>query len=301
MGSVQYSDKIVIGDQIYLRNPTVDRYQIPINELGSLQMREVPPHSHLEILGVTAPPGAYEAEFYVLNSGDLGETEQLSVYGGVGFEVEEKDAQISLRRLRQAFPYCDEYIGTRNPQIYSYVEKGKMRTFAFLDLRFDKKPDTQVRNAIVPFLESFERLARPYAYVFFCHASEDKPVVRELARVLKTLGTEVWFDEWEIRVGDSIVQKIDDALGHVTHLIVCLSQKSVNKPWVKKELSAALMRQLAKASIRILPILLDDCEIPTILADIKYASISKGIPMLVDELREAIFAADEIGHSQSAV
>jgi TIR domain len=292
--SVQYSNKIIIGDRVYLINPTVKRYQIPIDELGLLTMREVPPHSHLEILGVAAPAGAYEAEFFVLNSGDLGETEHLSIYGGVGFEVEEKDTRIGLRRLRQAFPYRDEYIGTRNPEISSFYEKGKMRTFAFLNLNFDKKPDTYVHTAIVPFLEGFERLARPYAHAFICHASEDKPIVRELALALKILGTEVWFDEWEIRVGDSIIQKIDDALGHVTHLVVCLSQKSVNKPWVKKELSAALMRQLAKASIRVLPVLLDDCEIPTILVDIKYASISKGIPRLVDELREGLFAGVEI-------
>lgn len=58
----------------------------------------------------------------------------------------------------------------------------------------------------------------------------------------------------------------------MTHIIIFLSKSSINKPWVKKELSVGLMRKLHESSVHIIPLLLDRVEIPTILKDIKYAN-----------------------------
>ena len=45
---------------------------------------------------------------------------------------------------------------------------------------------------------------------------------------------------------------------------------SVVKPWVRKELSSALMAQLQTKSITVLPIKREPCDVPPLLADIKY-------------------------------
>ena len=48
--------------------------------------------------------------------------------------------------------------------------------------------------------------------VFLSHSAKDKPVVRDVAERLKKDGLRVWFDEWEIRPGDSIPAKIEEGL-----------------------------------------------------------------------------------------
>src|SRR5438552_16025265 len=46
--------------------------------------------------------------------------------------------------------------------------------------------------------------------VFLCHSSKDKPFVERLALDLRKLGTGVWLDKWEIKAGDSILERIED-------------------------------------------------------------------------------------------
>lgn len=80
---------------------------------------------------------------------------------------------------------------------------------------------------------------------FLCHGSEDKATVRRLAEDLMAAGIDVFFDEWEIRSGDSLRGKIDEALGRCTHFIAVLSPVSVAKPWVNAEMDAAFVRKMS--------------------------------------------------------
>jgi len=50
--------------------------------------------------------------------------------------------------------------------------------------------------------------------VFLSHSSADKPVVRTVAERLRADGLNVWFDDWEIKPGDSIPAKIEEGLEH---------------------------------------------------------------------------------------
>jgi hypothetical protein len=62
--------------------------------------------------------------------------------------------------------------------------------------------------------------------VFVSYCSKDKPVVRGLAERLKADGLRVWFDEWEIRAGDSIQHKIDEGLERSRVLVLCMSAQA---------------------------------------------------------------------------
>ena len=287
---MQVKPTIEISGRTYSINSEVNRYQIHINELDELRMCDIPPTSHLEILGLPQPKGSFDLEVFALHSGTYPHGGSLEIYGGCSFKGSTEDRSRIVFRLRRAFPNLDpdEEKFLRNPHISTKSVNDGVEVHLYMNLKFDDTPKTLVREAVVPFINGFLRTDMPCAHVFICHASEDKPAARELALAMKTIGAEVWFDEWEIKVGQSIVQKINDALGKVSHLIVILSHNSINKPWVKKEFSSALMRQLSQDSITVLPLLIDNCSIPPILADIKYADGRNGIGQVLHDLKNAI-------------
>lgn len=89
--------------------------------------------------------------------------------------------------------------------------------------------------------------------VYLAHASEDKEMVRPLARYLMDHGIETWFDEWEIEPGDSLRQKMEEGLGEMTHFMVILTPISVTKPWVAREIDVGLVR-LVGGDSRMVPL-----------------------------------------------
>lgn len=111
--------------------------------------------------------------------------------------------------------------------------------------------------------------------VFLCHSSKDKGVVRMIHDDLKARKVNCWLDENKIKVGDSIVAKISEGLKSSATMLLFLSPDSVNSLWTKKEWQAFLSRQLSGHKLKILPALLEDCAIPEILSDLKYADFRK--------------------------
>lgn len=107
--------------------------------------------------------------------------------------------------------------------------------------------------------------------LFLCHSSSDKSFTRKLAIGLSGSGFKVWIDEAEIRVGDSLIQKIESGVLGATYLLAILSRDSVKSRWCQEELRMALTRQIAGGSSIVLPILVDDCEVPGFLQEKKYA------------------------------
>jgi hypothetical protein len=92
---------------------------------------------------------------------------------------------------------------------------------------------------------------------FISHASEDKDAIaRPLAHALIAAGFTVWFDEYEIRIGDSIRKKIDEGLVRSTFGIVILSTSffATKKLWTQREVDGLTAREDADGKSRILPI-----------------------------------------------
>ncbi len=107
--------------------------------------------------------------------------------------------------------------------------------------------------------------------VFISYSSQDKEFAAHLARSLRRSGFDVWYDEWEISIGDSIVDKVFDGIKDSDCLVIVLSPVSVSSSWVKEELNTAVMRRISERNIRILPVLKDTCEIPSPLRHLRYA------------------------------
>ncbi len=101
--------------------------------------------------------------------------------------------------------------------------------------------------------------------VFICHASEDKDgFVREFAKRLRERGVDAWFDEWEMRPGESLVRKIEQGLDACDVFVVVLSSVSVNKPWVREELDAGVIKSIEDRT-RLIPVIIDQCDVPRLL------------------------------------
>ncbi|MBL0700636.1 MAG: toll/interleukin-1 receptor domain-containing protein [Desulfosarcina sp.] len=107
--------------------------------------------------------------------------------------------------------------------------------------------------------------------VFLSHNHQNKPFVRKLARDLENQGVRYWLDEAEMKVGDSLIQKIREGIDAVDFFAVVLSPNSVNAPWVANELDVAMHHQINGKSIKVLPIMLRDCALPGFLIGKVYA------------------------------
>jgi hypothetical protein len=90
--------------------------------------------------------------------------------------------------------------------------------------------------------------------VFISHASEDKDeVVRPLAISLQSKGLNVWYDEFELKIGDSLRRKIDKGLANSRFGIVVLSKSFIRKGWTNYELDGIITKSVSGEQI-ILPI-----------------------------------------------
>ncbi len=89
---------------------------------------------------------------------------------------------------------------------------------------------------------------------FISHASEDKgKLVRPLANALTKLGFRIWYDEFELKVGDSLRQSIDKGLVNSRYGIVVLSPSFFAKNWPQYELNGLTSREIAGRKV-ILPV-----------------------------------------------
>lgn len=120
--------------------------------------------------------------------------------------------------------------------------------------------------------------------VFLSHSSYDKPFVFRLAADLVSSGISVWLDTWELELGDSLTDRIFSGIDSSTFLLVALSSNSINSAWVRRELDAALSKEALLGRKVILPLRIDDCQIPEAVADRLYADFAKGYRAALEAL-----------------
>lgn len=90
--------------------------------------------------------------------------------------------------------------------------------------------------------------------VFLAHASEDKPTFADaLAQALDEIGLVVWYDDFELVVGDSLRERIDDGLARSEFGIVLLSPHFFAKTWPQKELDGLAAKERNGTNV-ILPV-----------------------------------------------
>ncbi len=105
----------------------------------------------------------------------------------------------------------------------------------------------------------------PTAFISYSH--EDKEFVRALRDDLERRGVRVWMDEAELLVGDSLVQKIGEAIKDNDFVIGIISPASATSAWCAKELSIATTDGINSRRVKVLPVCLDGAKAPHYLSD----------------------------------
>jgi len=123
--------------------------------------------------------------------------------------------------------------------------------------------------------------------VFLCHASQDKPAVRELyQRLLIESWIDPWLDEEKLLPGQDWNLEIEKAVETSDAVIVCVSKVSVAKEgYVQRELRQVLNIALEKleGAIFVIPVRLDDCPFPRQIRD------RQALDFFPDDRRDAAF------------
>ena len=101
--------------------------------------------------------------------------------------------------------------------------------------------------------------------IFLSHNYQDKEFVRKLALDLECHGIRVWLDEAELKIGDSLIEKIRDGIDNVNYVAVILSSNSIKSRWVQKEIDVAMTLEINGNEIKVLPLMLEMCELPGFL------------------------------------
>jgi hypothetical protein len=196
--------------------------------------------------------------------------------------VESKNNEIGrieseIVRTKSDIANINKQIADKTERLYKYqqdlykeqsAEQDKM--FKTLDKKQKEEAQRQ-KNAIANIVASNQRSAfdlnmiptRPISDssdfvklhdVFISHASEDKQeIARPLSDALSQLGCDVWYDEFQLKLGDSLRRSIDKGLANSRFGVVILSPSFFAKNWPQYELDGLVQREMAGGKV-ILPI-----------------------------------------------
>ncbi len=149
---------------------------------------------------------------------------------------------------------------------------------------------------------SGESTPTPVSRVMISYSHADKNIARRLAADLQERMLDVWLDEREVLVGDSIHTKVEEGVGGCDYLVALLSRASLESEWVREEINAVRTREKESKSIVLLPVVLEEIEpatLPATLKDRKVAFFARYEEGLQDLLR-SIHGHEERRRQRSA-
>ncbi|MEW6441878.1 MAG: toll/interleukin-1 receptor domain-containing protein [bacterium] len=130
--------------------------------------------------------------------------------------------------------------------------------------------------------------------VFICHASEDKDsFVRQLADALTAENVAVWYDEFSLKLGDSIRMALDKGLRHSRYGVVVMSNAFFKKKWPQYELDGLAEREMTGNEKVLLPVWYgishdDVMKFSPSLANRKAVSAKEGMETVVKSILKVI-------------
>lgn len=111
--------------------------------------------------------------------------------------------------------------------------------------------------------------------IFLSHSHFDRHFVKRLAQDLSRYGVHVWVDEAEMMIGDSLIEKIRAGIDSMDYVVAIISRHSVKSEWVRREIDVAMNQEIAGRRVKVLPLLIDDCDLPGFLLGKLYSDFRR--------------------------
>ena len=124
--------------------------------------------------------------------------------------------------------------------------------------------------------------------IFISYSHQDKDFTNNLALNLVRAKHNIWIDTWEINAGESLIDKIQNAIDDADAILVILSKHSTTSEWCKKELNSGLVRELEEKKVLLIPCVVDDCNIPLFLKEKLYIDFRKDTDCAIELLKRSL-------------
>src|SRR5689334_13839131 len=118
--------------------------------------------------------------------------------------------------------------------------------------------------------------------VFLSYNSADRTSVERLARHLKRVGLQPWFDRWSLTPGGRWQEEIYAGLNESASCAVFIGEHDIGD-WERFELSVALIKAATDRQFRLFPVLLpgieefDPAGLPPFLASLTWVDLRPGL------------------------
>jgi hypothetical protein len=124
--------------------------------------------------------------------------------------------------------------------------------------------------------------------IFISYSHHDKEIAQFIYKNLLESKHEVWIDSLKIKEGDNVAEKIDKGIDQADIVLLLVSKYALSSEWVQREFSAIAFQQLSSKKKHILPLKLDNSEVPSYLSNYLYLDFTKELKVSINELYFAL-------------
>jgi hypothetical protein len=116
--------------------------------------------------------------------------------------------------------------------------------------------------------------------IFVSYAHEDADLAHTFARELEAAGARVWLDQGELLIGDSLIERISEAIAEFDFVAALVTEASVGSNWCRKEIALAMSKQLKRGArgVTVLPLRVGETAMPASLVDVKWMQLDPEEP-----------------------
>ncbi len=137
--------------------------------------------------------------------------------------------------------------------------------------------------------ESVRKAVRVRPRVFLSYTHSDYEKVESIAEELRRRQVDVWFDEWKVAAGDSLMREIEAGLSLADFVLLFVSAASASSRWMREEYEAARAMEVeGRTGVKLIPVRLDDAPMPIFLGSKVYVDLTRPFAEALPKLLHAI-------------